>query len=298
MAVSKSKTAAPDRRAADSGLGDSRRSGPKQDTNTLPAADGRFDRVPARAWDHIGRIGTSGYAVLAAIAHHARRGTDEAYPSASRIRQFTGLSVRQIHRLVKELETVGLLKVTRVSGRSNRFRVLFTTPVGGVTSDTHLTGTNAEPVTPVSPTRDSHVRGPVTPVSPKPDEGTRQKNQSTTRRGIHGFPLKIGTWQLSEAKVAEWSDTHATLDVEAELRRARQWLRDNPRKRKTAGGMHRFLGGWLSRAVEKRRSGARTGPDKARPPWRRRFTTRRTWSSSSPTASASPTPSPTPDSQS
>lgn len=64
------------------------------------------------------------------------------------------------------------------------------------------------------------------------------------------FPTegKLKAWQLTEDKLAEYESTYAHLDVRAELRKARQWLRDNPAKRKTPNGMPRFLSSWLSRA--------------------------------------------------
>lgn len=66
------------------------------------------------------------------------------------------------------------------------------------------------------------------------------------------FPVdgnaKEPTWQLRASKVAEWSKSFPSLDVTAQLRLARQWILDNPSRRKTAGGMPRFLGSWLSRA--------------------------------------------------
>jgi hypothetical protein len=38
------------------------------------------------------------------------------------------------------------------------------------------------------------------------------------------------------------------MDLDAQLRLAGQWLKDNPAKRKTEKGMHRFLFAWLERA--------------------------------------------------
>jgi hypothetical protein len=38
------------------------------------------------------------------------------------------------------------------------------------------------------------------------------------------------------------------MDLDAQLRLAGQWLKDNPAKRKTEKGMHRFIFAWLERA--------------------------------------------------
>lgn len=55
------------------------------------------------------------------------------------------------------------------------------------------------------------------------------------------------TWELTHEKMSEWQEAYPSLDVAAECRKAWQWLRDNPTKRKTASGMASFLGRWLAR---------------------------------------------------
>ncbi len=56
------------------------------------------------------------------------------------------------------------------------------------------------------------------------------------------------TWRLTEMKFHEYQESYPFMDILAECKKALQWLRDNPAKRKTARGMPKFLGGWLSRA--------------------------------------------------
>jgi hypothetical protein len=74
--------------------------------------------------------------------------------------------------------------------------------------------------------------------------------------GLHAEAPPIGTlpcvgakksWPLYQAKVDEWQATYPGVNVVDSLRRARQWLVDNPAKRKTHKGMQRFLNAWLSR---------------------------------------------------
>lgn len=57
-----------------------------------------------------------------------------------------------------------------------------------------------------------------------------------------------GQWELSKDKIEDLKKAYLDKDVEAELLKAKQWLIDNPAKRKTAKGMSRFLSGWLNRA--------------------------------------------------
>lgn len=55
-------------------------------------------------------------------------------------------------------------------------------------------------------------------------------------------------WTLTQNKLAEYIESFPGLDVPNELRKARQWCRDNPKKRKTASGMLTYLTRWLSRS--------------------------------------------------
>ena len=70
---------------------------------------------------------------------------------------------------------------------------------------------------------------------------------------IFEFPCRASrrctakVWFLRQRKLEEWVDAYPGLDVQSEVRRALQWCRDNPEKRKTAVGMARFLGAWLAR---------------------------------------------------
>lgn len=73
------------------------------------------------------------------------------------------------------------------------------------------------------------------------------------------FVLEIPTntgkpWGITAEMIAEWRNTFPGLDVEAELRKARQWCLDNQARRKTASGMRKFLGNWLSRSNDNPRS--------------------------------------------
>ena len=65
----------------------------------------------------------------------------------------------------------------------------------------------------------------------------------------HGFTLSNGNlWRPTVAKIHEWQATFPVMDLDAQLRLAGQWLKDNPAKRKTEKGMHRYLFAWLERA--------------------------------------------------
>ena len=66
-------------------------------------------------------------------------------------------------------------------------------------------------------------------------------------------------WQLSQAKLDEYLAAYPGLDVLAEMRKARQWCRDEARKRKTHAGMLGFLTNWLNKAQNSGRSATAAG---------------------------------------
>jgi hypothetical protein len=78
-----------------------------------------------------------------------------------------------------------------------------------------------------------------------------------------------GIWPLTQAKIDQYESTFPTLDVMASCRVARQWLIDNPTKRKTTRGMPAFLSKWLSGDVDRGRNlkggGNGTAPRRERP---------------------------------
>lgn len=65
-------------------------------------------------------------------------------------------------------------------------------------------------------------------------------------------------WTLTSARMAEWVEAYPQLSVEAEVRKALVWINANPGRKKTAGGMPKFLVAWLNRAVDSGR-GQRQG---------------------------------------
>lgn len=64
----------------------------------------------------------------------------------------------------------------------------------------------------------------------------------TVSNDLYSFILKSRKiWHLPQEKLAEYKKTYPELDIEAQLRKAAQWLIDNPAKRKTEKGMPRSL---------------------------------------------------------
>ena len=180
---------------------------------------------------------------------------ESAFVSVTALSQDLSLGRRQLQRISRELEGLKILKVEARPGKtsltsidwervSRMSRVSLESPVsqetgegchechgGGVTGDT----------------------GGVSSTSPE-HTGNVQMN---THRNVGGddeafvFRCANGkTWTLPPEKLAEYGDTYRELDVVQELRFARQWINDNPTKRKTPAGMPRFLNRWLSNATK------------------------------------------------
>jgi hypothetical protein len=83
--------------------------------------------------------------------------------------------------------------------------------------------------------------------------GSPPTNGKPSTKSEFGFPVRGGkTWYLPLKKLEEYRDTYReSLDVDAEFRKAREWLRDNSSRRKTATGMPKFLTSWLNRACDR-----------------------------------------------
>lgn len=61
---------------------------------------------------------------------------------------------------------------------------------------------------------------------------------------------------ILQTEIDEWSLAFPAVDVLAELREMRVWASANRAKRKTAGGLHRFVVQWLQKAQNEGRKGA------------------------------------------
>jgi uncharacterized protein YdaU (DUF1376 family) len=69
-----------------------------------------------------------------------------------------------------------------------------------------------------------------------------------------------GAWMLLESQVSEWAALFPTLDVLGECRSALAWVQADTKRKKTAGGMRRFLAGWLTRSKDRQPGPSKTGP--------------------------------------
>lgn len=116
---------------------------------------------------------------------------------------------------------------------------------------------------------------------PRTKEGTRTGTKESDQEGgsepaapdaepasptILSFPVRgkpDEPWNLSEAKLAEYSETYPGINVRAECRRAWQWLVDNPTSAKSK--IPAYLSRWLSKEQEKAGRAPRAGPTDQKP---------------------------------
>ena len=104
-----------------------------------------------------------------------------------------------------------------------------------------------------------------------PDSPNGESSTEPQAAAVLTFPVRgkvkgkpVHEWPLTEAKLAEYAETFPDFDVLAECRKALQWCRDNPGKRKTPRGMAAFLSRWLTSAID-RGGGQRAGPPAHKP---------------------------------
>jgi hypothetical protein len=82
----------------------------------------------------------------------------------------------------------------------------------------------------------------------EPDEPASEPPPAVLMFQTNGVGSK--TWGLTQAKIDEYVESYPAVSVLDECRKALQWTRDNPRKRKTPGGMASFLNRWLTKAQD------------------------------------------------
>lgn len=94
----------------------------------------------------------------------------------------------------------------------------------------------------------------ICPPSPSPSPIDKEEPNGSSSVGETGGGIRLpvdggGDWIATGDMVREWRETYPTLDIQAQMRRARQWLLDNPSRQKTKRGMRRFMGSWLATAA-------------------------------------------------
>jgi len=113
----------------------------------------------------------------------------------------------------------------------------------------------------------TRARAPAPAPAPKEDSSEPAQPASEPTATVLVFPTKgQGQWPLCADTLAEFQEAFPRVDVLGEFRKARLWAINNEAKRKTPGGMLRFLQNWLERAVNKGQDGAAAPPPAGKSP--------------------------------
>ena len=86
-------------------------------------------------------------------------------------------------------------------------------------------------------------------AEPAPDPPKQKKPSSPV---VISILLNDKTeYQITEEDVANWKELYQAVDIMQELRKMKGWADANPSKRKTRGGIKRFINGWLAKEQDK-----------------------------------------------
>lgn len=91
--------------------------------------------------------------------------------------------------------------------------------------------------------------------NPNPESNPKEycaEPQAADAPPVISLPLNDGTFfDVSENDRAKWSQLYPNVDVLQQLRNMAGWCDANPAKRKTRGGIKRFITSWLAREQDK-----------------------------------------------
>lgn len=91
--------------------------------------------------------------------------------------------------------------------------------------------------------------------NPNPESNPKEycaEPQAADALPVISLPLNDGTFfDVSENDRAKWSQLYPNVDVLQQLRHMAGWCDANPTKRKTRGGIKRFITAWLAREQDK-----------------------------------------------
>lgn len=84
------------------------------------------------------------------------------------------------------------------------------------------------------------------------DDATPDESANPGATPVAALPLVDGNVHtVSQAAIDGWREAYPAIDVAQQIRSMRAWLEANPRNRKTAAGIERFIVGWLAKAQDR-----------------------------------------------
>ena len=86
----------------------------------------------------------------------------------------------------------------------------------------------------------------TTPAPPEPPKPSNNKKSSSPV--VITITLNDKTeYEITEEDVAAWQELYQAVDIMQELRKMKGWADANPSRRKTRGGIKRFINAWLAK---------------------------------------------------
>ncbi len=175
----------------------------------------------------------------------------------------TGIDERRVRTILTRFEREGMIEATATGRKFTRIRIVKLAdyqvdsdeknrPRKSQAKSQETANANADAARAASEVRpnNGHTIGQETAINNKGSQEyiETDKSVSCTSRVVGELLLRDGVFEVTEDYLAECVAAYPAIDVLCEFRRMAQWLDANPRKRKTAVGVRRFVTSWLGRA--------------------------------------------------
>lgn len=167
-----------------------------------------------------------------------------------------GVSRGTIQRHLKKLEDMGNITVNA----SRDFSVVTISQWSSYqTADDPVRSTNGTTDEATDRTTNGSTNGTTNRTIPKKERSSRRKEGeelfssepplASSEPSLMEFPTvgKVKSWSLTQRVVDTLTAAFPDVDVMGQCRKAKGWCETNSSKRKTPGGMERFLFGWMER---------------------------------------------------
>ena len=171
--------------------------------------------------------------VLAILMFRMNKG-ETCNPGIRRLAEDAGISRNTVCNSLKRLEACGDLLVERGSlGQSSNYRL--TEKSGPEGTPLHVVPSGPES-TPLVAQKVCHKRK------------KNKKSNNITAISLSSDPS--GKWQgITDDLMSHWRQDYPGVDLDHELQRAAQWLRDNPDRHPVQKGYFTFLENWFAKAM-------------------------------------------------
>ena len=176
------------------------------------------------------------------------------------------ITEKDIDKALEKLSAVGLVRVYEAQGRPYLQLVTWAehqrirnqkSKYPEFTSDCKLLLSNDSSGQHMETSGNKCVRNPIQSESKSKSESEANicsEQQAAAEPPIITLVLNTGDeFPITQEDVNKWMELYPAVDIMQELRSMKGWCESNPKKRKTAGGIKRFINSWL--AKEQNRGG-------------------------------------------